>query len=335
MTNHANQQGLICRLSRLLPVVALAVAGLAHAQAWPTKPVRIVVPVGAGGTTDLLARLVGQALSQSTGQPFVVDLKPGGAGTIGSLEVARAQADGHTLLVGTTSTHGINPAVTPNIQYNALDDFTPIALLAEANTVMLVSPKLNVRTFKELIELARSKPNTINYTSTGAGTYSHMMSEMLRLQTGMLMTHVPYKGAGQMLPDLMSGIVHLSWDALPSGLPHVKDGKLRGIVVSGPRRSAAAPDLPTLGEAMAEMGLPRIAVNSWFGLYAPRGLSPELARRINEEVNKVLNTPDMAVRFAGYGIEPGKGSAADFAALTRSDIERWRRVAREANVKVE
>jgi tripartite-type tricarboxylate transporter receptor subunit TctC len=317
-------------IARYLLVVALAASGLAHAQAWPAKPVRIVVPFSVGGTTDLLARVVGQALQQSTGQPFVIENKTGAGGAIGAMEVVRAPADGHTLLLATASTHSVGPAVSSKLPYNAVDDFTPIALLAEANTLLLVTPTLGVKSMNELLALARQKPGFLNYTSSGVGSWAHLTFELFRAQAGIDMTHVPYKGSGATITDLISGAVHMSWDAIPSGLPHVKEGRVRGLAVSGPRRSSLAPDTPTVGESV-----PGFSVVTWFGLYGPKGMSPDLTRRINEEINNVLRSPEIVARFERLGIEPSRGSSAEFAAYVAADRERWSRVVRERNIKAE
>jgi len=317
---------------RWLPAVALVASGLAHAQTWPTKPVRIVVPVSPGGTTDILARMVGEALAKNLGQAFVVDAKPGAAGAIGSLEVARAAADGYTLLMATSSTHAVNPAISTQLKYDAVADFTPIALVAEANNLLLVTPKLEARNMKELIALARAKPGYLNYASSGIGSFGHLTFEYLANEAGgIALTHVPYKGTAAAITDLVSGAVHMAADAVPSGLPYVRDGRLRALAVTGPRRSALAPEIPTV----AESGLPGFSVLSWFGLYAPRGMNPQLVQRINEEVNKVLASPEMAARFATLGIEPAKGSAKDFAAMVAADTARWSRIAKAINLKVD
>ena len=319
------------RAVRWLPALALAASGLAHAQAWPSKPVRIVVPIAPGATTDLLARLLGKQLSENTGLPFVVDSKPGASGAIGSLEVARAPADGYTLLLTTSSTHAVAPAVSTQLRYNAVEDFTPIAHLADSPLVMLASPTLGVKNAAELIALARQKPGYLNYSSSGTGTIGHLASEAFKAQAGVFITHVPYKGSAQALPDLMSGVMHITWDSVASGLPAAKEGRVRALAVSGPRRSPLAPDIPTV----AESGLPGFSVLVWFGLYGPRGMPPHLTRRINEEVHKALQSPEMLSRFASMGIETGRGSPADFAAMMAGDTARWSRVAKELKLKVD
>ena len=316
---------------RWLPALALAASGLAHAQAWPSRPVHIVVPFAPGATTDLLARTIGKQLSQNTGQPFVVDSKLGAGGAIGSSEVARAPADGYTLLLTTSSTHAVAPAMSTQLPYNTTTDFTPIAHLADSPLLMLGTPTNDVRSAAELIALARQKPGFVNYSSSGVGTIAHLTTEAFKAQAGVSITHVPYKGTAQAIPDLMSGVVHLSWDSIGSGLAPAKDGRVRALAVSGPTRSPLAPEIPTI----AESGLPGFSVLVWFGLYGPRGMSPQLAKRINDEVNKVLQSPEMVSRFASLGIEPGHGSPADFAAMMATDIARWSRLAKELKLKVE
>lgn len=315
---------------RWMVASTLVASGLAQAQTWPSKPVRIVVPFAPGGTTDLLARVLGQALSQNLGQPFVVDSKPGASGSIGSVEVARAPGDGYTLLLTTSSTHAVAPAMSSNLRYKPIEDFTPIAHLADSQLVLLGSPTIDAKNAKDLIALARQKPGQLNYSSSGVGTIAHLTTEALKNQAGVFITHIPYKGSGQAIPDLMNGAVHITWDALASGLPHAKEGRVRALAVSGPQRSPLAPEIPTV----AESGVPGFSVVTWFGLYAPRGVPPALAQRINEEVNKVLRSPEMAARYVTWGIEARIGSPADFAAMVTKDVARWSNMVKEAKLTV-
>jgi tripartite-type tricarboxylate transporter receptor subunit TctC len=320
------------RALRWLPALALATSGLAHAQAWPTKPVRLVVPVSPGGATDLLARAIGKVLAENLGQPFLVDGKPGAAGAIASLEVARAPADGYTLLVATSSTHAVAPAVSAHLRYNAVEDFTPIVLLAESNNMLLVSPTVDVKSMKDLLALARAKPGYLNYSSSGPGSFGHLTFELFSSQAGVKLTHVPYKGTSSSIPDMMAGSVHLAVDSLSSALPPVKDGRLRGLAVTGPNRSPLAPEIPTI----AESGLPGFSVVSWFGLYGPRGMPPDLVKRINEDVNKVLRSPEMVARFVSLGLEPARGgSSAEFASMVAKDTARWSALAKQFNIKLD
>ena len=319
------------RAFRWFPILALMVCGFAHAQSWPTKPVRIIVPFAPGGTTDLLARVVGQALSKELGQPFVVDSKPGASGAIGAVEVARAPADGYTFLVATSSTHAVAPAVMTNLRYNSVEDFTPIALLGQANNFLLVSPAVQAKNMQELIAMARQKPGFFNYTSSGVGSFAHLCFELLKTRAGIELTHIPYKGTGSAIPDLLSGNVHMSWDSVPSGLAHVKEGKLRAFVVSGPRRTPLAPSVPT----MAEVGVPGFEVMFWVGLYGPRELPPEITRRINEAINKVMKTPDMVAQYERLGIEVAGGSPSDFAAFVAKDLALWSHIVKDNKIKPE
>jgi tripartite-type tricarboxylate transporter receptor subunit TctC len=313
-----------------LCVVGLALSGFAHAQTWPTKPVRVLVGFSPGATTDLLARLMARQLSQNLGQPFVVESKLGAGGAIAAQEVARAPADGYTLLVTTTSTHSVAPAMSTKLPYNTVTDFTPLAHIADSPLVMLASPTMGIKTVAELIALARQKPDAINYSSSGVGTLGHLTTEAFKAQAGISMTHIPYKGSAQAIPDLMNGVVQITWDSIGTGLAPAKDGRVRALAVSGPRRSPLAPDIPTIAET-----LPGFSVVFWFGLYGPPGMSPQLAQRINAEVNKVLRSPEAVARFTELGIEAGHGSPSDFAAMVASDTARWTRIVTENKIKAE
>jgi tripartite-type tricarboxylate transporter receptor subunit TctC len=313
-----------------LSLVALVAPDVAIAQAWPTKPVRFLVGFSPGATTDLLARLFAKQLSQNTGQPFVVESKLGAGGAIAAQEVVRAQPDGYTLLVTTTSTHSVAPAMSTKLPYNTVTDFTPIAHLADSPLVMLASPTIGVKNVAELIALARAKPDSLNYSSSGVGTLGHLTTEAFKAQAGISMTHVPYKGSAQAIPDLMNGVVQITWDSIGTGLGPAKDGRVRALAVSGPRRSPLAPDLPAIAETVQGF-----SVVFWFGLYGPAGMSPQLTLRINEEVNKVLRSPEIVARFAELGIEAGRGSPVEFAAMVASDTARWTRVVSENKIKGE
>jgi tripartite-type tricarboxylate transporter receptor subunit TctC len=306
-------------------------AGTVHAQTWPAKPVRIVVPFSPGGTADFLARVVGEAMQKSTGQPFVIDSKPGAGGAIAAAEVMRAPGDGYTLMLGTSSTHSVAPAVRTNLAYDAINDFTPITLLADANNVLLVSPTLGVKTMAELIALAKQKPGVLNYSSGGIGTQNHLAFELLAARAGVDMKHVPYRGTSASINDLVGGIVQMTWDSLPTGLPHVKAGRVLGLAVSGAKRSPLAPEIPTAGETAKGF-----ANTTWYGLYGPKGIPADLALRINQEINKVLQRPDMVAKFqTSLGADPANTTPAEFAAVVAAERERWTRLIRERNIKTE
>lgn len=327
-------QGTLKKLSSSKPwwlALALVGTGLAHAQAWPTKPVRIVVPFTPGGTADFLARLVGDALQKNTGQPFVIESKTGAGGTIGAGEVVRSAADGYTLLLATSSTHSVAPAVRKDLPYNTSTDFTPIALLAEANNVLLVSPSVGVKTLADLVALARQRPDVLNYSTGGTGTQSHLAFEFLKVQAGIELTHVPYKGTGASINDLMGGTVQMTWDSLPTGLPHVKAGRVLGLAVSGTSRSPLAPDIPAAGEIIKGF-----SNTTWYGVYGPRGLSPELTQRINQEINKALQGPEVFAKFqTSLGSAPAKTTPAEFAAVAAAERDRWSRLIRERGIKLD
>ena len=293
---------------------------------------RLVVPFPAGGATDLIARTIAQRVSQNTGQQVLVDNKPGAGGTLGAAEATRGAADGYTLLLTTSSTHAISPHLVARLPYHPIDDFTPIAHLADAASVLLVSPKVEATSVAELIALARRRPGQLNYASSGNGTIVHLTTEAFKAQAGVFITHIPYKGTALAIPDLVAGNVQVLFDAIPSGMPHVKDGKLRALAVTGPKRSPLAPELPTL----AESGLPGFSSVTWFGLYGPKGLSTELGQRINEEFAKALAAPDVVERLARLGTEPARaGSPADFAAMVAADSARWGGIIRERKITIE
>lgn len=316
---------------RCLIVLAMVAPGLAQAQeqAWPSKPVRIVVPFAVGGTTDLLPRLLGKVLSGSKGQPFLVENKTGAGGSIASSEVARAAPDGHTLLVTTASTHSIAPNLG-KLPYDTVKDFTPIIHLADLDLIVLASPSLGAKNLQEMIALARSKPGTINYTSSGVGTTAHLVFELLNLQAGIALNHIPYRGSGSAIQDLMSGVVHLSLDASSTGYSHVKSGRLVGLASTGPTCSEMMPEIPTVAEAV-----PGFSVMTWFGLYGPRGMTPELTQRINDAFAEALKAPEIVERYRTMGLVQGRKSPADFAAMVANDSAQWARIVKDRNIKID
>ena len=324
-----------CRLRRRLlgglAAIAFATPGLLHAQTWPSKPVRIVLGFSPGATTDALARLIGKQLSENTGQPFIVENRLGAGGTIAGQEVSRSSADGYTLLFTTSSTHSIAPAVSAKLPYSTTKDFTPIVHVADSPMVILASPTIGVKTVGELIALARAKPDLLNYSSSGIGTLGHLASETFKAQAGVSMTHVPYKGSAQAIPDLMAGSVHITWDAIGSGIVPAKHGRVRALGVSGPRRSPLAPEVPTI----AESGLPDFSIVLWFGLLGPAGMPPELVQRIHGEVRKALQSPAVMARSTDLGLQPVQDSPAEFAAAIAKETADWSRLVRQLKLKVD
>ncbi|MBX3642492.1 MAG: tripartite tricarboxylate transporter substrate binding protein [Rubrivivax sp.] len=320
----------------LLTLAAAALASpAAWAQAYPSKPIRLVVPFPAGGATDLLARALAQRLGQSLGQTVVVDNKSGGGGSLGSAEVAKAAPDGYTLLIATSSTHAIGPHLNPKLPYKTTgpnSDFTPIAHVADATNVLLVPLDLPVKNVKELIAYAKARPGQLNYASSGNGTIVHLTSEAFKAQAGLFITHIPYRGTALAIPDLVSNKVQLLFDSIVSGMPHVKDGKLRALAVTGRTRSALAPELPTVSES----GLPGFVSTTWFGIYGPRGLPADITARLNAEFNKAMQSADVRERLARLGADVAAANTpAQFAALVQADSDRWAALIRDRKITLD
>ena len=306
-------------------------AALAQAQ-WPERPVRVVVPFPASGATDLIARVVTQRVAQDLGQQLVVDNKPGAGGTIGSAEVAKAAPDGYTVLFTTSSTHAISPHLMPRLSYDATKDFTPVAHVADAPSVLLVTPSLPVKTVAELIAYAKANPGKLNYATSGNGTIVHLNSAAFSAQAGIDMTHVPYKGTALSIPDLISGQVHVLFDSLPTGMPHVVSGKVRALGVTSEKRSGLAPELPTL----AESGLPGFSSVTWFGVYLPAGAPPALVARVHQAFTKAVQTPEVKASLAKLGVDPADaGTPAKFAAMVQADSARWAQVIKDNKITLD
>ncbi len=299
-----------------------------RAQSWPSRPIRLVVPFPPGGPSDTLARVLAQRLGEQLGQPCIVDNHPGAGGTLGSELVARAAADGHTLLLATTSTHSIAPALSPKLPYDAVADFTPIAALADAPGVVLVPQSSPATTLRELIELARRQPGQLSYASSGIGTIVHLSTEYFKAETGTYIVHIPYRGTALAMNDLVAGTVDLLFDSVLTGLPQARAGRVRALAVTSLQRSPLAPGLPAVAEVV-----PGYEAVTWFGLYGPRGLPPALAARLNEVVNGVLAEPEVRERLARMGAEPTGGSAAAFARRVQAETLKWARLAAERGIR--
>lgn len=298
----------------------IAVCAGAHAQSnWPDRPVRVIVPFPASGATDLVARVVAQRVAQDLGQQMVVDNRPGAGGTIGSAEAAKAQPDGYTLLLTTSSTHAISPHLMPRLAYDPRKDFTPVAHLADAPSVLLVTNSLPVKTVAELIAYGKANPGKLNYATSGNGTIVHLNAAAFSAQAGIEMMHVPYKGTALAIPDLVAGQTHVLFDSLPTGMPHAKNGRLRALAVTSEKRSSLAPELPTMGES----GLPGYSSVTWFGVYLPAGAPPALVDRIHKAFAKAMQSSEVAEGLAKLGVEPAAPSTpAKFAAMVQADSAR-------------
>ncbi len=305
----------------------------AHAQtptaAWPTKPVKIVVTFPPGGAPDTLARVLADKWSQSLGQPFTVDNKPGAGGNIGSDYVAKSAGDGATLLVGTVGTHAINPALYSAMPYNHVRDFTPVSFLASTPNLLVVNNAVPAKTVKELIELAGKTPLT--FGSSGSGTSIHLSGELFNTLAGVKMQHIPYKGRAQAVPDLLGGRITMIFDNMPSALPLVKGNEVRAIAVTSAKRSAAAPDIPTI----AESGLPGFEASSWFALLAPAGLPKDVLARINAETARVLSLPDVREKLTQLGLDVAPGSPDALAGLIQTETSKWAKVVKESGAKLD
>lgn len=323
-------------------LVAAALSGLAWpaamAQAaWPSKPVRIVVPFAAAGTTDLLARALAPELQKAFGQPFIVDNRPGAGGNLGAAEVARS-TDNHTILMGTVGTHGINQSLYPKLPYDPIKDFAPITLVAAVPNVLVLNPaqaqKYGINTVQDLIRVAKANPGKLNMASSGNGTSIHLAGELFKSMTGTFMLHFPYRGSGPALLDLMGGNVDLMFDNLPSALPQIRSGKLKALAVTSARRSEALPELPTIAEAGGP-SLKGYEASSWFGLLAPSSMPAELVARLQREAAKALHTPAIKERLAGQGAVASGMPSAEFAALIASETAKWAKVVKASGAQVD
>ncbi|MDM0010991.1 tripartite tricarboxylate transporter substrate binding protein [Variovorax sp. J22P168] len=313
--------------------------GPAAAQGtWPTKPVRIVVPFAPGGTTDILARAVAPELSRAFGQQFVVDNRAGAGGNVGAEIVAKAPNDGYTLLMGTVGTHGINRALYPKLPYDPIKDFTPITLVAAVPNVMEMNADkaaaLGIRNVADFIKYAKANPGKLNMASSGSGTSIHLAGELFKSMTGSYMTHIPYRGSGPALMDMVGGNADVMFDNLPSSMQQIKGGKLLPLAVTSAQRSPALPDVPTVEEAGGP-ALKGYEASSWFGLLAPAGTPPEVVSRIQQEVAKSLATPAVKEKMLAQGAIPSGDTPAAFAKLIDSEHAKWAKVVKASGAKVD
>jgi tripartite-type tricarboxylate transporter receptor subunit TctC len=311
----------------------LVLPAIANAQtpAYPTKPIRLVVPFPAGGATDILAREVAKHLTETWGQSVVVDNRPGAAGNIGSELVAKAPPDGYTLEMGTVGTHAINASLYSKMPYDHVKDFVPVILVAGVPNVLVVNPSVPVNSVQELIAYAKANPGKLNFASSGSGTSIHLSGELFKVMAGVQMTHVPYKGSAPALQDLIGGQVQLMFDNLPPSLPQIKAGKLRALGVTSATRAPALPDTPTI----AESGLPGFEASSWFGILAPAGTSPAIVAKLNAEIAKWLASPEAKEKLAAVGANIAGGTPEDFARHIQAETAKWAKVVKESGAKVD
>lgn len=313
------------------------IAGAALAQSgWPNKPVRIVVPFAPGGTTDILARAVAPELSKAFGQQFVVDNRAGAGGNVGADIVAKSPADGYTLLMGTVGTHGINKALYAKLPYDPQKDFAPITLVAGVPNVMVMNAEkarnLGINSVADFIKYARANPGKLNMASSGNGTSIHLAGELFKSMTGIFMTHIPYRGSGPALLDMVAGNMDVMFDNLPSSMAQIKAGKLKALAVTSAQRSAAMPDIPTIEEAGKLKGF---EASSWFGLLAPAGTPPDIVNRIQQETAKALNSPAIKEKLLAQGAIPSGNTPAEFTRLIDAEHKKWAQVVKNSGAKVD
>lgn len=315
----------------LAALLILAASAAVHAQPWPNKPIKYIVPFAPGGTTDILGRMVAGGLSTVLGQPVIVENKPGQAGSIGAAECARSPADGYTLCGGTISSHAINASLYSKLPYDPIKDFAPVTMLATLPNMLVVHPSLNVNSVQELVALLKANPNKYSFGSAGNGTSQHISGEMFKNMTGTQMQHIPYKGSGPMIPDLLAGQIQLSFENITTAYPQVRSGKLKALAVTSTKRSFVAPEVPS----MAEAGLAGYDISSWQAMYAPAGTPKEIVARLNAEVAKILRQPENEKRLRDLGLEPGGMPSEELAAHMRAEIPRLGKVVKESGARVD
>jgi tripartite-type tricarboxylate transporter receptor subunit TctC len=319
----------------LSATAALALPGLATAQAtasgWPKQSIRFVVPFAPGGTSEIVARTVAHELTKQLGQTVFVDNKGGGAGIPAMQDVAKAAPDGHTIILGHVGSLAVNPYIFPNQPYDVNKDFIPVTLLAKVPNLFVVHPDVPAKDFKEFVAYVKKHPGQLNYGSAGNASAGHLAMEYLKLVTGMFMTHIPYRGTGPQLTDLLAGRTQASSAGLPAMLPHIRSGKLRAIAVGPPQRLAALPDVPTV----AEMGFKDFETSQWYGILAPAGTPPDIVKRLQEESLKALKSNSVTERFASDSAVGGGGPSSEFAAYIAQQQKIWKEIVKRASIKAD
>ncbi len=315
----------------LLGSAALAGTSPARAQTYPAQPIKIVVPYPPGGFNDTLGRIIATHLQETWGQPAVVENRPGGGTLIGSDSVAKAAPDGYTLLIATQTTHAANPALYPKLPYDAAKDFAPLTLAGSTPLALMVKPSLPVSSVKELIEFAKKNPAKLVYASGGNGTSQHLTAELMKSMSSTYMLHIPYRGAGPAMTDLLGGQVDLMFDNLPSALPQIKAGKLKGLAVTSSTRSPLAPDIATV----AEQGFGTFDATAWIGLLAPAGLPKDMHDKLAAETQRIMRSPDVREALSAQGFEVVGGTPEAFARFIQSETAKWPKVVKDAGVRAE
>jgi tripartite-type tricarboxylate transporter receptor subunit TctC len=322
----------MARLTHWVATLAcLAAAGGAHAQQYPVKAIRMVIAFPPGGGTDIVGRIVAQKLGESLGQQVLPDNRGGAAGQIGTEIVAKAPADGYTVLMAHIAALSILPSLVPKLPYDPVKDFAPISLAAIAPNLLVVHPSLPVKSVQDLIALARARPGQLQFSSVGSGSIQHIAGEMFKLQAKVHMLHVPYKGAGQSIIDLVSGQIHMDFGTIPPALPHVKSGRLRPVAVTSEKRFSLLPEIPTI----AEGGLPGFDMSTWWGLVAPGGVAKDIVAKLHAETAKLLRDRDVKERLANVGADPVGNSPEEFGAFIRAERAKYAKVVKDAQIKLD
>ena len=311
-------------------VVAVFSAGAA-AQAYPSKPVRMIVGFPPGGGTDVVARVISAKLQEWYGQPVLVENRPGATGTIGADAVAKSAPDGYTLIMGHVNSHGIAPNLFPKLPYDAIRDFAAVSYVGYVPNVLAVHPSVQVKSVKELVDLAKANPGKMNYASSGNGSTQHLAGEMFKQLTGTSIVHVPYKGSGDAIKDLLAGTVNMNFDTMPPVLPHIQAGKLRGLAISTPKRLPQLADVPTFEEA----GIRGFDVTNWYGVMAPGGTPREIVQKLNADINKAMQVPEVRARLEAVGTQLNEQSAAQFESFMKAEVAKYAKLIKSANIRIE
>jgi tripartite-type tricarboxylate transporter receptor subunit TctC len=301
------------------------------AQNYPAKPIRYIVPFPAGGTTDILARLIGAKLTEAWGQQILVDNRPGAGGNVGSEIASKAPADGYTILGGTVSSHSINTNLYSKMPYHPLRDFAPITLLVMVPNVLVVHPTVPAKSVKEFIALAKARPGQLRFASAGNGTSQHLSGELFMMLTGTKMIHVPYKGSAPASSDLVGGQIELSFENTTIAVPFIKGGRMRALGVTTAKRTGALPDTPTIAEA----GVPGFEVSSWQGVFAPAGTPPDILKKLNVEIVRIIGLPDIQRRLADIGADPVGNTPEQFTAFIKTELDKWQKVVKASGARVD
>jgi tripartite-type tricarboxylate transporter receptor subunit TctC len=318
-------------LNAFAGVLFAVVAAHAHAQTWPTKPIKWIVPFAPGGTTDILARTIGDKLAVALGQPVIVENKPGAGGGLGADFVAKAAPDGYTILGGTISTNAINASLYKDLPYDPVKDFIPITLIARVPNMLVVNNDVPAKTVAELIALMTRNPGKYTFASSGNGTSQHLSGELFKSMAGVDMQHIPYKGSPPALQDVMGGNVTMTFDNITTAWTLAKAGKMRALAVTTAMRSPAAPDVPT----MAEAGVTGYEIGSWQGVFAPANTPPAIVKRLNTEIVKIINMPDVQEKLLGLGAEPVGNSTEEFTVFVKAEVGKWGDVVKKSGAKVD